>query len=206
MLFEKSLAKQLAHPSGIVSGVMAVTMNRSNADLNRETVGLLDIKPGDRILEIGFGGGAAIGLMANMVDKGLVAGIDISDAMVQRGQARFSKFVTKGTVELKRADASQIPYDTGSFDKACSVMSVFFWPDPVACLKEVRRVLKTGGRMVLAVRPKEWMDKFPPARHGFALYNDDQLWTLFSQAGFSEIRTEQRETRWKATFLIGTKK
>ena len=206
MIFERSLAKQLANPSGFVGGIMAVNMNRSDSDLNRETIGLLNIKLGDRILEVGFGGGAAIGQMARLVENGLVAGIDISESMVQRGLARFKKHVSRGTVQLKRADASQIPYETGYFDKACSVMSVFFWREPVACLKEINRVLKSGGRMVLAVRAKEWMDRFPPARHGFAVYNDDQLWGLFNEAGFSDIRTETRQTRSKSTFMVATKK
>jgi ubiquinone/menaquinone biosynthesis C-methylase UbiE len=206
MLFERSLAKQLANPNGFVSGVMAVSMNRSNSDLNRETVDLLDIKPDDRVLEVGFGGGSAIGLMTHAVESGLVAGIDISESMVRRGRAKFREFVSTGRVELKRADASQIPYETGYFDKACSVMAVFFWREPVACLKEINRVLKGGGRMVLAVRSKEWMDKFPPARHGFAVYSDDQLWRLLDEAGFSDVHTEPRKTRWKSTFLLATKK
>ena len=206
MLFERFVGEQLAHPSGFFSGITALGMNRINDDINKATIELLDVKPGDRVLDVGFGGGAAIRQMARLAGNGLVAGIDISDSMVKRGQRRYSKSVSMGRVQLKKADVSHIPYETGFFDKACAVMAVYFWPEPVRCLNEIRRVLKDGGRIVLGARPKEWMDRFPPARHGFVIYSDDQLWSLLSEAGFSDVRTELRETPLKSTLLVGTKK
>ncbi len=64
MLFEKFVARQARHPSGIFSGYVARVMNRTNANMNKTMVQLLEIKPTDRVLEIGFGGGGALDEMA----------------------------------------------------------------------------------------------------------------------------------------------
>lgn len=205
MIFEELLAKQLSQPSGVLGSITAFSMNRSFSDLNREAIELLNLKPEDRVLEIGFGGGEAIGRLIAKTPNGLVAGIDVSDSMVQRGEAKFRKYVAAGRVELKKAAVSQIPYEAGFFDKALTVMSIFFWPDPVASLREIGRVLKNQGMLVLAVRSKEWMEKFPPARHGFSIYSDDQLWSLFDKAGFANIHTEARETKRESTFVVAVK-
>ncbi len=205
MLFEELLAKQLSQPSGVLGSITAFSMNRSNSDLNREAIELLNLKPEDRVLEVGFGGGEAIGRLIAKTPNGHVAGIDISDSMVQRGQTKFREYLSSGRLELKKAGVSEIPYDSGTFDKALTVMSIFFWPDPVASLREILRVLKSRGMLVLAVRSKEWMERFPPARHGFSIYSDDQLWSLFDQAGFANIHTEARETKRKSTFVVAVR-
>ena len=142
MFLERFIGKQLGHPSGIMSGLVAVFMNRNTAYMNKMTVQLLRINQTDRALDIGFGGGVGIVEMTKLAQDGLVAGIDISDAMLKRGRKKFSKLISQGKVELTEGSASQIPYKDGFFDKVSAVNSIYFWPDPIAGLKEVHRVLK----------------------------------------------------------------
>jgi arsenite methyltransferase len=188
MFGERFIGRQLGHPSGITSGLVAIFMNRSNAYVNRMTVQLLGLNSTDRVLDIGFGGGIAIVEMTRLAQGGLVAGIDTSDAMLKRGRRKFSKLISQGKVELKEGSVSQVPYKDGFFDKVSAVNSIYFWPDPVAGLKEVHRVLKNGGIFILSVVPKEELEKFPPARHGFAIYSDGQLQDFLNRAGFTNIR------------------
>ena len=206
MFWERYFAKQAGHPSGIASGIFVLGMNRVDGYVNRVTVQLLGINSTDRILDIGFGGGVAIVEMTKLAPGGLVAGIEISDAMLKRGRKKFNKLISQGKVELKEGSASQIPYPSGFFDKVSTINCIYFWPDLVAGLKEVHRVLKNGGVFILSVVPKEQLEKFPPARHGYAIYSDSQLQDFLKGAGFVNIRTEHRKHRpFGATFVIGSK-
>ena len=206
MFLDEFIGKQLGHPSGMMSGLVAVFMNRNTAYMNKMTVQLLGINQTDRALDIGFGGGVGILEMTKLAQDGLVAGIDISDAMLKRGRKKFSKLISQGKVELSEGSASQIPYKDGFFDKVSAVNSIYFWPDPIAGLKEVHRVLKNGGVFILGVFPKEWLEKLPFARHGFAIYSDGQLQDFLNGAGFTNIRIEHRKHKpVSATFVIGSK-
>ena len=173
MLFWKFIAGQVRHPSGIFSGLVARQMNRTNANMNKTMVQLLEIKPTDHVLEIGFGGGGALDEMTKSVESGLVAGIEVSDAMLRRGRKRFNNIISRGKMELKKGSSARIPYEDGFFDKACA---------------------------------KEELEKFPPARHGFLIYSDDQIKNLLSDAGFADVHIERRKVQpHTATYAIATK-
>lgn len=206
MLFWKFIAGQVRHPSGIFSGLVARQMNRTNANMNKTMVQLLEIKPTDHVLEIGFGGGGALDEMTKSVESGLVAGIEVSDAMLRRGRKRFNNIISRGKMELKKGSSAKIPYEDGFFDKACAMNCIYFWPNPVADLKEIRRVLKQNGVLIIAVVAKEELEKFPPARHGFLIYSDDQIKNLLSDAGFADVHIERRKVQpHTATYAIATK-
>ena len=207
MLFEKFAARQLRHPAGIFSGNVARMMNRINAGINKMTIQLLEIKPSDRVLEIGFGGGSALEEVAGLLQNGLVCGIEISDAMLKRARKTFDNPINQGKMELREGNSAKIPYEAGFFDKVYAINCIYFWPDPMVHLKEIHRVLKDGGKVILSLRPIEDLDKFPPARHGFILYSDIQLQNLLSEAGFSDIRIEHRkDTPLSAIFAIAAKR
>jgi len=202
VFFHKFIARQLGHPSGIFSSLIALFLNRTNTDINQATVELLDIKSGDRVLEIGFGGGAAMEQMTRLVENGLVAGIDISDSMVKRAKNKFVKSISQGKVQIKKGDASQIPYQRGYFDKVCAVNTIFFWPEPVKCLKEMHRILKASGLIVLSVDAKEDIEELPLTRYGFVLYSDNELRNLLNEAGFVDIRVERRKGKSSTSVLL----
>jgi hypothetical protein len=56
-------------------------------------------------------------------------------------RGKLDDYVSTGTVRLSQGDVSSIPYEDGLFAKACSVMAIFFWPEPVSGLREIYRVL-----------------------------------------------------------------
>jgi len=73
MFLERFIGKQLGHPSGIMSGLVAVFMNRNTAYMNKMTVQLLGITQTDRALDIGFGGGVGVVEMTKLAQDGLVS-------------------------------------------------------------------------------------------------------------------------------------
>jgi ubiquinone/menaquinone biosynthesis C-methylase UbiE len=205
MLFAKFLGSQMRYPRGIWGRFFSRGMNRTNLNINQATVQLLEIKPTDRVLDIGFGGGVALEQMSKLVQSGLVAGIEVSSCMLKLGRKKFSKNIAQGKMELKEGSSSRIPYESVCFDKICAVNCIYFWSDPVADLKEILRVLDRDGILIISVYRKEEMEKFPPAQHGFTLYSEDQLRHLLKEAGFSNVRMEYREGKpYSSVYAIAT--
>lgn len=111
----------------------------------------LDAKPGEKILEVGFGTGNNLLAIARPVGKkGGVAGIDISDEMVRIARQKLEKEGLSGNARLTRGDATQLPYEDNAFDAIFMsfVLDLFDNPDIPLVLKECKRVLKEGGRLV----------------------------------------------------------
>jgi ubiquinone/menaquinone biosynthesis C-methylase UbiE len=182
-----------AHPGGFVGMLAALHMIHDNRDANYWTVGLLDIKPTDHVLEIGFGPGLAIQKVAAIVSKGLVAGVDSSETMLKLAQKRNAASIAAGRVELKKGDVSALPYSSDSFDKALAVNVIYFMANPVADLQELHRVMKPGGRAALFLEAKEKLAKMKALLDGvYTLYTAEQVVQLLNQAGFTRAWFETR--------------
>jgi ubiquinone/menaquinone biosynthesis C-methylase UbiE len=116
----------------------------------------LELSPKDRVLEIGFGGGVAL---ASLIEgAGFVGGVDRSRQMVELAKARFSQAVREGRADFREGSVESLPLETASFEKVCTVNTVYFWKTLDAGLAEIHRVLKPGGRAVVGFLPKEKMD------------------------------------------------
>ncbi|HKA93461.1 MAG TPA: class I SAM-dependent methyltransferase, partial [Acidimicrobiia bacterium] len=118
----------------------------SNRKRNVWAAGLLDVQPEDRVLEIGFGPGIAIEAMARRATHGVVIGVDHSEVMVRQATRRNRDAVRAGRVDLRLADAEHLPAFDEQFDKILAFNSLMFWDDPVARLKELRGLMRPGGR------------------------------------------------------------
>jgi ubiquinone/menaquinone biosynthesis C-methylase UbiE len=144
----------MAHPKGVVGWLAAEWTALTSGGLSRWALSLLDPADGERILEVGFGAGADLARLARAVGaKGFVGGVDVSALMVQSAARRSKAFIKEGRVILQQAGATDLPYTDGSFGAAYSLNSAQFWPDLPRGLAEIARVLRPGGRVVVAVRP-----------------------------------------------------
>jgi ubiquinone/menaquinone biosynthesis C-methylase UbiE len=91
--------------------------------------------------------------LSKLASAGHIAGIDPSREMVEQARTRNATAVQSGRVSLRRGSVENLPFDDNSFDKALAVNSMQVWPDAVAGLTEMRRVLKPGGRIALGFTP-----------------------------------------------------
>lgn len=155
-------------------------MARTNADFGVRVVDLLEVGPGDRVLEVGFGPGVVIGRLVERASSGRVAGVDPSREMVEQARARNEAAVRTGQVELWPGEAASLPFEDASFDKALAINSLQVWPDQVAGLREIGRVLRPGGRLALGFTPHSGQ-----AREGLA--------EMLLAAGFAEARLVEVE-------------
>jgi arsenite methyltransferase len=140
------IARQLGRPSGWFGRyVMGRFLNRKTAAHNEVVRQELAVAPGDRVLEVGFGGAALLERLSAEVSHGCVVGVEISDEMLALGRKRLRKPLAAGRVVLRQGSVETLPCGDGEFDKACTVNTTYFWPDLAAGLSELRRVLRPGG-------------------------------------------------------------
>ena len=192
-MWQKYIDGQYRQPTGLIGRWIGGKMARQHQPENHWTVNLLDVQPTDHILEIGFGPGIAIEAVANHATSGLVAGIDFSQTMVTAARKRNAANLRAGKVDLRYGDAANLPFAENSFDKAYSIHSIYFWPNPTAVLTGILRVLKPNGFVVLTVLPKEKWNPENPDLAGTPEckpYSGEELKTLLSKCGFGNMKIE----------------
>ena len=189
--FRNFMIKQFSQPRGFVGKFIGNRMAKGNVYDAKWTISLLNIQPNSRILEIGFGPGVSTQMASEKASKGFVAGIDHSKTMVQTASQRNEAAIQSRRMELKQGDVSSLPYPAESFDIAFSLHSIYFWPKPLDCLKEIRRVLKPGGLLAITIQPKDkWANRKIEGSSIMTLYFGSELATIFSDAGYRNIRVE----------------
>ncbi|SRR6266498_4277015 len=189
--FRDFMIKQFSQPRGFVGKFIGNRMAKGNVYDAKWTISLLNIQPNSRILEIGFGPGVSTQMASEKASKGFVAGIDHSKTMVQTASQRNEAAIQSRRMELKQGDVSSLPYPAESFDIAFSLHSIYFWPKPLDCLKEIRRVLKPGGLLAITIQPKDkWANRRIEGSSIMTLYFGSELATIFSDAGYRNIRVE----------------
>lgn len=169
------LMRMFGCPQGLLGKLGGAIMARSNADFGSRVADLLGIRPDECVLEVGFGPEAIIGRLADLASAARVAGVDLSREMVEQARARNAASIQSGRVDLRHGSVENLPFHAGSFDKALAINSMQVWPDPIAGLREIGRVLRPGGRIAL----------------GFTSYSGQSkegLTEMLAAAGFSEAR------------------
>jgi ubiquinone/menaquinone biosynthesis C-methylase UbiE len=112
---------------------------------------LLEISPTDAVLELGSGPGVALELAAKRLPQGRIVGVDVSQTMVEMARHRNHHAIEVGRVEVKLGTADDLPFGDATFDAALTINSLHIWTDPVAALREIRRTMRPGGRIAVAI-------------------------------------------------------
>ena len=146
------IARQGRMPSGVFGNVVASVMQRETEDLNQSVIELLEIGRGDQVLDIGCGNGRSLSRLAGESGDGLITGVDHSELMCRRAAANNRQLITDGRVKVECAASDDLPFESGAFDAAMSVHTVYFWDPAEPHLAEIARVLRPGGQFVLAFR------------------------------------------------------
>lgn len=182
-----AVVRQFGHPRGIGGRLAGWVMAHrdSNVRRNRWAVSLLDVRPEERVLEIGFGPGVAIAELARHATSGRVYGVDMSAVMAAQAARRNSAAIRAGRVELVRTSVDRLPDLGEPLDAVLAVNNVGFWPDPAVRLRGLRHMLRPGGRIALVSQPRSpGADGTTTERAGRELHE------LLVQGGFTPVRTE----------------
>jgi ubiquinone/menaquinone biosynthesis C-methylase UbiE len=190
------IAQQLSHPKGLLGRVIGHLMNKHNAKMNAFAIEQLQLTSTDRVLEIGFGGGATLPTL--LARAGFVGGLDRSRDMVEAARARFARNVAAGHADFREGTVEALPFEAAAFNKVCTVNTVYFWHSLDAGFAEIHRVLAPGGRVVVGFLPKQHMDRMQMPIDIFTTRASEDVTTAIARAGFSRVTIErpQPNTVW----------
>lgn len=186
---------QFAKPTGTLGWIVGHVMAMKNGHRSVWVFSQLDLKPTDRVLEIGFGPGSDIARASSMA--AFVAGVDHSEVMVRQAKRRNAQAIREGRVEVQLGAAAQLPYPDSHFDKVFAINAAQFWKESVKTMTEVRRVLKPGGWVVLAVQPRSKNATEETARQAGI-----GLGKALSAAGFEEVHSEMQAMKPVPTVCV----
>ncbi len=174
------LRDSFGRPKGLLGKIGGRILALTNRKCAAWVVGLLGAQPGERVIEIGFGPGVGLELLASAAPLAKIAGADVSEEMLRQAATRNKAAIENGQIELRLASAENLPFPDRSFDKALSINSLHIWPDPAAGLREVCRVMKPDGRLAFAFTPQSGRGK-------------EGLAPIFAVVGFSDVRILEGE-------------
>lgn len=188
MTLQQTLVTQFSKPQGALGRLAGLVMahRRSNRDRNRWTVELLDLSPGDHVLEIGCGPGLALAASTARVTLGRVVGIDHSEVMIRQASHRNRQAVAAGTLDLRVGGLEQLDGLAGQFDKVYWVNVVQFVRDKPAAFRALRAVLRPGGLCATT-----YMPRLSGATRDATLRSANEIRQHLEDAGFIDIRTEE---------------
>ncbi len=160
----------------LLAAVRARSAGYGAERVRRALLDRLAVEKRDRVLELGFGSGRLLFAVAARATEGRVAGIEPEEYALRHASRRCERLVREGRVTLLRGTSRDLSaFATDAFDKVYGVHVTSFWDDPLPHLHEIRRVLRPGGRLLLAACADE---------PGLALERG------LAVAGFREIGTE----------------
>jgi ubiquinone/menaquinone biosynthesis C-methylase UbiE len=182
-----ALVQQFGKPSGPLGALAGLIMwlRPSNRRRNLWTLDLLDIRPTDRVLEVGFGPGLSVARLGELATTGKVVGIDHSALMLRQATRRNVEGIRSGRVELLLGSAESLPTFEEHFDKVLAVNVFMFWSDPVSVLVGLRRAMKPGGIIALTLQPRRRGATADDTRAAA-----ERMVASLRAAGFAEVRTE----------------
>jgi ubiquinone/menaquinone biosynthesis C-methylase UbiE len=125
-------------------------MERHHISIAEQTFERMELRPGERVLDLGCGAGWATRRLAQAVEggPGMAVGLDISNEMIDRAREASGEIED---VLFVKAAADEIPWRDEYFDKILSIESFYYYPDQEAVLRELYRVLAPGGRIFILI-------------------------------------------------------
>jgi ubiquinone/menaquinone biosynthesis C-methylase UbiE len=185
------IARQGRQPTGLLGHIVARVMAKETLQENNISLDHLALEPTDDLIEIGFGHGATLARAAQQITHGRLAGADFSEVMVQLATQRNRALIATGRMKLAAVDSEHLPFADGSFNKALCVHTIYFWRDPGAHLRELARVMRPGGRLVLTFRPHEdakALATFPASVYTFPAIEEAKA--IVAASGFHRLSTK----------------
>jgi ubiquinone/menaquinone biosynthesis C-methylase UbiE len=170
-------------------------MNSRHSKVTDWGLSHISIEQDDTILDVGCGGGRTVSKLAAVATQGKVYGVDYSKASVAVANRTNRRWIDMARVEIREGSVSQLPFSGDVFDLVTAVETHFWWPDLRADMREVLRVLKPGGSLIIIAEiyggaktvTAKLAEKYLPLS-GMTLLSVNEHRELFANAGYSDVQ------------------
>ncbi len=192
MNFSSYFSKQAKKPFGLFGRlIMSTFFDIGNVKLNNFIYELLSIEKDDQILEIGSGTGKLTKKILKRIEKGFVESVDFSEVMVSVSKRRNKSYIKKGKVKITQGDFNDIPFEDKSFNKVCTVNTIYFWDNPQIMTKKINKILKPKGRLLIGFEQNNHMKDNKLDNEVFNYYSPKDIEKMLLNTGFNnKIVTE----------------
>jgi demethylmenaquinone methyltransferase/2-methoxy-6-polyprenyl-1,4-benzoquinol methylase len=171
-----------------------------NEEMRAAAIAMLDLSADDRVLDVGCGTGFATeGLLEHTED---VHGLDQSPHQLAKAYEKFGK---RGPVRFYQGDAERLPFRDDAFDVVWSSGSIEYWPNPVATLRDLRRVATPGGQVLVVGPNYPNSTVFQKLADAIMLFYDrEEADRMFTEAGYADFEHRTMGPKYNEDIAIAT--
>ena len=195
MASRRTRVNQCQKPAGLLGRFVLWNMNSRHSKVTDWGLSHISIDQHHTILDVGCGGGRTVSKLAAIATHGKVYGVDFSLESVTFASRINRQWIDMARAEILEGSVSQLPFSENVFDLVTAVETHFWWPDPPADMREVLRVLKPGGTLIIIAEiykgantaTAKLAEKYLPLS-GMALMSVSEHRELFMNAGFSDVQ------------------
>ena len=191
----KTVFNNTRKPEGIIGKMMAKGMNTgSHAKLAEWGFDHLNVSGAGNAIDLGCGGGANVARLLSRFPDGKVFGLDYSKVSVATAQKTNKQAILDGRCEIICGNVMRLPFDDNVFRAATAFETIYFWPDITDAFREVHRVLKPDGVLLIANESDgkhESSLRWAKIVDGMRVYTGDKIAAALTAAGFSDISVDE---------------
>lgn len=195
MAGRKMRGNQCQRPAGLLGRFVLWNMNSRHSKVTDWGLSHISIDKHSTILDVGCGGGRTVSKLAAIASQGKIYGVDFSKESVAFASRINKQWIDMGRVEIRQASVSQLPFSADVFDVAIAVETHFWWPDLPSDMREVFRVLKPGGSLIIIAEVYKGANTMTSklagiyaAASGMKFLSANEHRELFANAGYSGVQ------------------
>jgi SAM-dependent methyltransferase len=197
-----SYLDQCKKPSGWLGRFVLWSMNSRHSKVTDWGLSQVSIREADIILDVGCGGGRTVNKLAAISTQGKVYGLDHSGSSVAMARKVNRQWIEMGRADVREGSVSQLPFADGTFDLVTAVETHFWWPDLPTDMREVLRVLKPSGALVViaeiykgaTTKTAQLAENVLPLS-GLKLLTVNEHRDVFSNAGYKDVQIIEESTK-----------
>jgi ubiquinone/menaquinone biosynthesis C-methylase UbiE len=192
------LARQVKKPTRFVGRLFARMMNKSHSSLTDWALGHIELDPAATVLDVGCGGGKTIQKLSRLAAS--IDGVDYAAGSIAESRSLNKTLISEGRVFIQQASVSSLPFPDARFELVTAIETQYYWPDVVNDMKEILRVLKPGGRLMVVAESyrggkNDWFLGPVMRLLGSKGRSVDDHRELFQAAGYTAVQISEEQSK-----------